>query len=172
MPATETSVESRIRALTDEVIAGTAFYLVDVDVRGAKGSRVVDVVLDSEAGPTLDELAEMSREVGFLVDTEELIDGSYDLNVSSPGADRPLRTPRQFKKNVGRDLFVTYRAENGAPDHEQPTLHGTLEEANDETITVAELKVSKDKEQRKSKTGHRERIAYDDVIEAEIELPW
>lgn len=171
MTRTTASVKDRVRALTEEVIAGMGLYLVEVDVRGAKGSQVVDIVLDGDEDPTLDELARVSKEVGFLIDTEDLMLGKYDLNVSSPGADQPLTRQRQFKKNVGRDLFVQHRTGEGSDD-EQPILHGTLEAADEEAIEVAELKVSKDKEQRKSKTGRVERIPYEDVIEARIELPW
>lgn len=161
--------EERIRELVEEVIAGTSLYLVELDVRGAPGSQVVDIYIDSETSLDVDELARVSREVGFLMDTEDVMPSKYDLNVSSPGIERPLAEPRQFRKNVGRDLFVQFR-QDGA--EEAPIVHGTLEEATDRFIELNELKVSKDKERRKTKTGNIHRIDYDDIVEARVELPW
>ena len=169
---TERSVtrEERIHDLVEEVIAGSPHYLVELDVRGAPGSQVVDIYVDSEDELDVDELARISREVGFLMDTEEVMPSKYNLNVSSPGLERPLKDPRQFRKHIGRDLFVQHEA--GEKDEEAPIVHGTLTAADEEAIEVDELKVSKDKERRKKKTGNTYRIAYNSIVDARIELPW
>ena len=164
--------DERIRDLIEEVIAGSPHYLVELSVRGAPGSQVVDIYIDSEGELDVDELARISREVGFLMDTEEVMPSKYNLNVSSPGLERPLKDPRQFRKHVGRDLFVQHKAGEEEKDDEAPIVHGTLTAAGEKAIEVDELKVSKDKERRKKKTGNTYRIAYDDILDARIELPW
>lgn len=151
-------VEGRIRDLVEEVIAGSPMYLVDLAVRGQKGSRVVEVFIDSDEGLSVDELARVSREVGFLIDTEDVIDDAYRLNVSSPGLDRPLALPRQFKKNAGRPLEVRVQPpEEGA---KAKTLQGELAAADEEGI---ELKLA-NKETR--------RIPYAHIARAKVLLPW
>lgn len=164
-------VTERVRELAEEVVAASPVYVVEAKVRGARGSQVVEVFVDSESDLGVDELARISRELGFLMDSEDVIPDKYNLNVSTPGIDRPLADPRQFRKNVGRDLFVQYDTD-GVDEEEAPIVHGTLELADEQAIELAELKVSKDKERRKTKTGDVHRIPYGDIIEARVELPW
>lgn len=151
------SVEERIQGLVEETLQGSALYLVSVDVRGRKGSRVVEIFLDSDGVLDVEELARVSREVGFLLDTEDVIEGRYSLNVSSPGVDRPLALPRQYKKNVGRQVRVKYRTNQ---DADVATVEGALKEATDEGIAIA---VS---------PSNTVEIAFDEVVETRVLLPW
>ena len=107
------AVDARVKTLVEEVLAGSPHFLVDLEVRGARGSQAVDVFIDSDEGLGVGTLARISREVAFLLDTGEVIAGHYRLNVSSPGLDRPLKLPRQYKKNVGRALRVHYQKPEG-----------------------------------------------------------
>ncbi|PSQ98046.1 MAG: ribosome maturation factor, partial [Bacteroidetes bacterium SW_11_64_17] len=86
---TQQRLADRVRGLTEEVIAGTDYFLVNVEVRGHKGTRVLEVYVDSEAEMGHDDLATISKEVGFLLDVEDVVDGSYKLELSSPGIKRP-----------------------------------------------------------------------------------
>jgi ribosome maturation factor RimP len=149
------SLADRIRALTEEVIAGTSYFLVDLEVRGHKGTRVVEIYVDADDDLGHDDLATISKEVGFLLDVEDVVDGSYTLEVSSPGIKRPLTVPRQFQKNVGRTLRVRYRE-----DGDEDIVVGDLTDADDEVI---ELELPSEE---------RRRIAYPDIAQARIELPW
>ena len=108
------------------------------------------------SGTSVDELARISREVGFVLDTDEVIDGRYSLNVSSPGVNRPISLPRQFPKHVGRKLRVRYRTEGEETKEEE----GALESASESGIA---LRVS----------GSRKlQLNFEDVIEARVLLPW
>ncbi|HET6566814.1 MAG TPA: ribosome maturation factor RimP [Rhodothermales bacterium] len=151
-----TGLETRVRRIVEEVIQGTPLFLVDLDIRGRKGSQVVDVFIDSDEKLDVEELARVSREVGFLLDAEDVMQGHYSLNVSSPGLNRPLSLPRQYRKNVGRTLEVRYRNEDGA----NVTAIGTLS-----SVTDNEIELSTDLE------GVL-RIPYADVVEAKVQLPW
>ncbi len=150
-------VLERVRDLVEEVLVGTPHFVVELDVRGAPGSQAVDVFLDSDEALGVGMLAQINREIGFLLDTEEVLVGQYRLNVSSPGVDRPLKLPRQYRKNVGRKLRVHYRKPGG--DGYTETL-GDLVEADDEAVEVA-----------LSAAEHR-RIPYSDILWAKVQLPW
>jgi ribosome maturation factor RimP len=150
----------KVSALVEEVLAGTPHYLVELDVRGTKGSRVVNVYLDSDEVIGVDDMARISRELGFLLDTEEVLGGNYSLSVSSPGVDRPLRLRRQYKKNIGRTLLVHYRKPEGEGETEAT---GELATVNEEGI---ELDISTKKNQE------RRNIAFDDIVWAKVRLPW
>lgn len=149
-------IASQVRAFTEEVIAGTSYFIVDVEVRGHKGTRVVEIFIESDTDLNHDDLARISSEVGFLLEVEDVIDGGYTLEVSSPGIKRPLTMPRQYKKNEGRTLRVKYESEGGGTDN----IVGTLQVADDDAITL-ELA-----------SGDTQRIPYDAIERAKLELPW
>jgi len=146
----------RVRTLVDEVLAGTDIFVVDLEVRGSGGSRVVDIYVDSDEDLSIEKLAEVNREVGFLLDVEDLIPGRYNLNVSSPGLDRPLRLPRQYRKNIGKPLRVHYNKPDGAGTTE---IEGELVDVDDVAIEV------KDR-------GDVRSIPLRDIVWAKIRLPW
>ncbi len=148
-----TTPEERVRTLVEEVI-DESMFVVEVIVRGRKGSRVVEVFLDGDEPLSIEALARVSREVGFLLDVEEVIDGKYHLNVSSPGLDRPLSLPRQYKKHVGRTLRVRFRdGEN------ERTVKGKLLETGEDGVVIA--------------AGKEElRIPFTEMVQAKVELPW
>jgi ribosome maturation factor RimP len=150
------SVADRLQGLVDELLAGTPLFVVELAVRGRRGAQVVDLFLDSEVPLGVDELARLSRELGFLIDTAGLMPDGYDLNVSSPGADRPLVQPRQYRKHVGRPLQVQYRL----PEGTIATVRGRLEAANEEGF-VLDLPGQ----------GTRS-FLYPDVVEVKVQLPW
>jgi len=152
---TQQRLADRVSGLTEEVITGTDYFLVDVEVRGHKGTRVVEVYVDSEEDMGHDDLALISKEVGFLLDVEDVVDGSYKLELSSPGIKRPLTMPAQYRKNVGRTLRVRFKDN----DNEEIVV-GDLTDADDEEIEL-ELPSTK-----------RLRVPYSAITQARIELPW
>lgn len=152
---TQQQLADRVRGLTEEVIAGTDYFLVDVEVRGHEGTRVVEVYVDSEDEMGHDDLALISKEVGFLLDVEDAVEGSYKLELSSPGIKRPLTMPQQYRKNVGRTLRVRFKDED-----EEEIVVGDLTDANDEMI---ELELP---------SAERLQLPYAAITQARIELPW
>lgn len=157
-PRPADSLTDRVRAFAERAAVGSDLYVVDVQVRGQKGAHQVNVFIDTDAGVGVDEIARYSRELGFVLETDEVMPGRYFLNVSSPGADRPLALPRQFPRHVGRKLRVVERA--GTPDGPDVTLEGTLTAA-DASALMLELG-----------TGEERRVAFDDVVTARVLLPW
>jgi ribosome maturation factor RimP len=153
--STQQRIADRVRALTEEVITGTSYFLVDIEVRGHKGTRVVEVYIDSKDEFGHDDLAVISKEVGFLLDVEDVVDGSYKLEMSSPGIKRPLTMPQQYQKNVGRTLRVRYNAKG-----DEEIVVGDLTDADD---TEVELELA---------SGERLTLPYQSITQARIELPW
>lgn len=89
--------------------------LLELRRRGQRNTAVVEVIVDSEQGVLLDNLTELSRWVGDLLDQhEDAIAGRYRLEVSSAGLDRPLQFDWQYRKNVGRLLKLQYADAEGA----------------------------------------------------------
>lgn len=152
----------RIRVLADEAAADGDLFVLDVIVRGHAAARVVEVFVESETGAGADDLAAMSRRLGFLLDTDEAFAGAYRLDVSTPGADRPLTDVRQFRRHLGRTLAVRYR-----PDADAASGGETVEvvaplTAVEGTDDAAVLVFGDDAPS----------VPYADVTEARVRLPW
>lgn len=153
-PSPAGSLEGRIRQLVDEIIERDDWFVVDVQVRGRKGSRVVEVYVDGDDGVSVDDMATLSRELAFLLDAEDLIKGKYNLNVSSPGDDRALLFERQYQRHVGKPLQVLVNGEDGGIWVEGENLG-----VKDGVLTL------------QTKSGAEE-YPLDGVSKARIKLPW
>jgi ribosome maturation factor RimP len=83
--------------------------LVELQLQPQKGRWLVRVFVDAEDGVSLEDCQLFSLEISQVLDAEELIPSSYVLEVSSPGLDRPLRTPRDFRRQSQRLVTVLLR---------------------------------------------------------------
>jgi ribosome maturation factor RimP len=98
------NIEKRVRELVEEKIADKPdLFLVDVKMH-SNGKLIV--LLDGDNGIGIDDCVAVSRHVGFHLEEENVIETAYNLEVSSPGIDFPLSSPRQYAKNVGRTLGI------------------------------------------------------------------
>ena len=79
-------------------------FLVDLTVTGVSGKQLVLVLIDSESGLPIEMCSLISRKLLSKIEEKELIEGTFNLEVSSPGIDKPISLPRQYKKNIGRKL--------------------------------------------------------------------
>ncbi|ASW54064.1 ribosome maturation factor RimP [Plantactinospora sp. KBS50] len=110
----------RLREVIEPVVAAAGYDLEDVSLSRAGRRHVVRVIVDGDAGVSLDAVAEVSRDVSKALDRAEetggdLLAGEYQLEVSSPGVDRPLTLPRHWRRNVGRLVRVTVRVPGALP---------------------------------------------------------
>lgn len=98
------NIEKRVRELVEEKIADRLeLFLVDVKMQ-PNGKLII--LVDGDKGVGVNDCAQISRHVGFHLEEESAIDTAYNLEVSSPGVDTPLTLPRQFTKNMGRQLAI------------------------------------------------------------------
>lgn len=103
----------RLAALAEPVAAAQGVDLIDVEVKGPRNRRIVRLVADADGGLDIDRIATLSREVADVID--DLVPGTYTLEVTSPGTDRPLRRLRDFERNIGREVRVQ-RTQDAAVD--------------------------------------------------------
>ena len=88
------------------LISGLGFDLEDVHVTRVGRRTLVKIVVDSERGLELDDVADVSRAVEADLDADDPFSGPFVLEVSSPGVDRPLTEPRHWRRNVSRLVEV------------------------------------------------------------------
>jgi ribosome maturation factor RimP len=98
------NIEKKVRELVEEKIADKPnLFLVDVKMH-SNGKLIV--LIDGDNGLGIDDCVQVSRHVGFHLEEENVIETAYNLEVSSPGIDYPLSSPRQYAKNMGRSLAI------------------------------------------------------------------
>jgi ribosome maturation factor RimP len=117
-----------IRKLAESRLAPGQF-LVDVIVSSKNGPGKVLLLVDADQGMTIDDCAEISRQLSKALDESPLLTDAYMLEVSTPGVDQPLKLKRQYVKNIGRKLKVKLA---------DAIREGRLTEVNDERIVLAE----------------------------------
>lgn len=94
--------------LLQPVVAGLGYELVGVEwTSDTRGRRVLRVYIDVEDGVTVDDCEIVSQQISALLDVEDPIPGSYLLEVSSPGLDRPLFTLEHYRRFVGHKVRLT-----------------------------------------------------------------
>jgi ribosome maturation factor RimP len=125
--AQETTAEKAQRLLLP-VLEQLGFELVELEFKREGRDWFLRLFIDKEGGVTLDDCAEVSREVDALLDVEDLIDTAYRLEVSSPGIDRPLKKPQDYERFKGH-LVKVKTFEGLDPDgrgHSRKTFVGEL----------------------------------------------
>jgi ribosome maturation factor RimP len=118
---------AEVRKMAESTLAPGQF-IVDVSIT-ARPPRKVVVSVDADQGITIDDCAEISRQLSKSLDDTGLIEDNFFLEVSTPGVEHPLRLKRQYRKNIGRKLKVKLA---------DRTIEGKLEEVSEETIKLAQ----------------------------------
>jgi ribosome maturation factor RimP len=141
--ATDDRLAAAVRLVAEPVAADLDVEVLEVRVSGPAGRRVVQLTADAVAlhAPPLDvdTIAALSRRLGEALDADQkLIPGAYTLEVTSPGTDRPLHTPRDLARNLGREVRLTRRGEPEEGDGADGTegIEGTLRAVTQDDVTV------------------------------------
>jgi ribosome maturation factor RimP len=125
---------TRLGGWIEPVVGSAGYDLEELVVTPAGRRSVVRVVVDRDAGVSLDDVAEISRAISEVLDQHD--DGMgrtpYVLEVSSPGVDRPLTEPRHWRRNIGRLVAVTVGRTGSTDD-----LTGRVTAVDDAGITLA-----------------------------------
>ncbi|WP_432039156.1 ribosome maturation factor RimP [Streptomyces cucumeris] len=98
-----TTQSERLRGLLEPLVSARELDLEEVEVTPAGRRRVLRIVVDSDDGVQLDTCAELSRDISRTLDESDAMGATpYVLEVTSPGAERPLTEPRHFRRATGR----------------------------------------------------------------------
>jgi ribosome maturation factor RimP len=107
-------VREEVRQLARPLADEAGYELVDVELVPQGRRRIVRVLLDKEGGISISDCAQFSRRLADCLDMNQTIPGSYYLEVSSPGIQRPLRTLEAVERFTGqRTALTTYEAKDG-----------------------------------------------------------
>ena len=139
------------------IIEELGLELVDVEFSGRGPDQSLCLYLDRPGGITVDELQEASRAVEAALEVAEVVPGSFRLEVSSPGIDRPLKRLEDFSRYIGEK--VRLKAFAPLPDGSRQ-IRGVLVKAGERGVEI------------EADDGHRLVLAYDDIASARPEIDW
>jgi ribosome maturation factor RimP len=112
-------IKSIVEELATPFLTDNGFQLVDVDYVKEGSNRFLRVFVDKEGGIEIDDCGRISEYLSAKLDELDPIEDAYFLEVSSPGAERPLKTAEDVAKAVGQQVFVTtYEQIDGAKEFE------------------------------------------------------
>jgi len=152
---TAEQIENAVFEIGETYLNEIGGYILEVNLKGARGSRKVEIIADTEKGITLDELTDISKKIEQGLDTTELFSEKYTLEVTSPGLDRPLETARDFRRRIDRDVQIEHTMlEPGEP------IVGTITDVSEDDVTV------------KTEDKGELVVPLNQIIKAKLQLDW
>ncbi|WP_327326401.1 ribosome maturation factor RimP [Streptomyces sp. NBC_01210] len=154
-----TTQSERLRGLLEPLVSAADLDLEEIEVSRAGRRRMLRIIVDSDEGVELDACAELSRAISEKLDeTDAMGEGEYVLEVSSPGADRPLTQHRHYVRAVGR--LVKFQLHDG----------GTAEELVARILTVDDEGLDLEVPGVKGRKPTAIRVTFADIAKARVEI--
>ena len=149
----------RLAAVLEPVVRDLGLELYDVELGGTARARTLRVLVDRDGGVDLEAITSATEALAPVLDGDaevaKVLPGSYLLEVSSPGLERPLRTPAHFRRAVGDVISLKSRDAQGAVTRRRAVLAA----ADDDGIEI-------------DADGAHERVAYDDIVASHTVFEW
>jgi len=136
--------------LVRPVIEGEGLELVDVTFGRESGRRILRLTVDRDGGVDLDTISQLSKKVSRRLDLEGFEPGPYALEVTTPGIERPLRRPQDFRRAVGQRVRVR----------------------TGDSVLEGELRAAEEHEIRIAAQEDEHRVALDEVAAAKTIVDW
>ncbi len=146
----------QLQSLVERCVERRGGHVIDIFLRGSHHRTLLEVYIDAEAGVTTELCSEVSRDITAALKQQPLLDPLFQLTVSSPGIDRSLIFPWQYKKHAGREMRIL--TGSGV---ETAELTGVL-------VSVDELGVTLEVGEK----GEQQHIPFDTIRKAYVLAPW
>ncbi|MFT6268420.1 MAG: ribosome maturation factor RimP [Alphaproteobacteria bacterium] len=144
-------LEKKLTQMLEAPVEAIGFELVGVEFVRAGKHSTLRIYIDSENGVEVEDCADVSRQVSAVLDVEDPITNEYNLEVSSPGMDRPLFKPEHYHQVVAQTITVKLQM----PQDDRRNFKGLLESCDDRGFVMV---VDKEKFE----------LAYDNVLKANL----
>ena len=150
-------VTEKVREIAERVARSEGLEIVDVQMLGGGGSRLLRIFIDKPEGVTHADCEMISQNVGTILDVEDVVPGSrYTLEVSSPGVERKLTKPGDFERFIGQKVKVALRE----PVENQRSWTGTLASFAEGILTL------------EPSPGREIRFPLEQVEKANLKFEW
>lgn len=148
------NVAERVREIIAPLVEAADLELYDLDLAGG----VLLVLVDQPGGADINAISRLAREISRALDEHDPIDGGYALEVSTPGLERPLRTPQHFMAAAGAEMSAKVKTKPGVEGERR--LEGTLTAADESSVTV------------QGADGAERTLRYEDIERARTTFEW
>lgn len=125
------ALEQKLTKIISAPVKALGYELVGIEfIRGRQST--LRIYIDKKKGITVDDCADVSRQVSAVLDVENLIPDNYDLEISSPGLDRPMFTAEHYTRYIGENVRLVLRM----AVQNQRKWQGVIKSVDGEMITV------------------------------------
>ena len=118
--------------LLEPVVAGMGYELVEIEFNSHPKNKVLRLYIDKEEGILIEDCSEVSRQVSAVIDVEDPISGFFNLEVSSPGLDRPLRKLEDYERF--KDEMV--KIKTSMPQDGQRNFKGQIKDVDKDSVLI------------------------------------
>ena len=146
------STVDRVREIVAPLVEAADLQIYDIDM----AAGVLQILVDRPGGADIGSISRLARTITRALDEHDPIAGDYALEVSSPGLERPLRTPEHFAGAVGTTVKI--KTVPGTPGDRR--VEGSITTANEAQVTVRDA------------SGVEHSVAYDDIERARTTFEW
>ncbi|PLX69713.1 MAG: ribosome maturation factor [Denitrovibrio sp.] len=134
MKSSNRYIANRLKPEIEKLLAGTELELFDVVMKSEKGMKILRVSVDTEAGAGIEDVTEATTIISdFLDENDDIIKFRYDLEVSTPGLERPLRNEKDFKRFMGKKCKIM-TVDKDASGRQSYT--GKIDKVEDNSVTL------------------------------------
>ncbi|MEA3548701.1 MAG: ribosome maturation factor RimP [Thermodesulfobacteriota bacterium] len=144
-------VVPQVKLLAQPILDELGLELVEIQYRREQIGWVLRLIIYKKGGVGLEDCSQLSRQLGYVLEVEDIIDQHFHLEVSSPGLDRPLTKIRDFERNIGQKVTVTFRGFSDVDD----VCIGRIDSVDDQAVILY------------TQGGKRE-IQLNDIIKARL----
>ncbi|CAH0526775.1 ribosome maturation factor RimP [Vibrio hippocampi] len=127
-----TGLERQLTELLEAPVEASGYELVGLEFIRAGEHSTLRIFIDHENGITVDDCAEVSRQVSAVMDVEDPITVAYNLEVSSPGLERPLFKSAHYEQFIGHEVSIVLKMAVG----NRRKWKGTIQSVDGETVTI------------------------------------
>jgi ribosome maturation factor RimP len=132
MGLSEDNIISNIKELLEPLLYEKNLELFDIEFKALGSKEILRVFIDKEQGVTVNDCAQISRELGRLLEVHDVIPGPYTLEISSPGLTRALKKPSDYLRYKGK----TVKIKTLEDIEDRKVFKGTLLDFVDETVSL------------------------------------
>ena len=125
-------MQEQLNNLVHSVVTGLGFEVWGYEYRPHSESALLRIFIENEGGVSIDHCTQVSRQIGAALDVDDIIPVAYILEVSSPGIDRVLFTPEQYKNYIGEAVKVRTRS----PIEGRRNFKGVIESVDENEVNV------------------------------------
>ena len=129
------NIEEKVEALVEPIILKLEYNLYDVEYIKEGKDYFLRIYIDSDSGISLEDCEKVSNAINDVLDSANLIEEQYFLEISSPGIERTIRKDKQLAQNIGKELSIKFFK----PYNGKKQMQGTLEKFDEENIYILDI---------------------------------